>query len=399
MNFVILANFLLLIVVLLVQRKERNHVAIIGKALSSISNDLTGLQEKINSFETNNDFLLDQVKVQVKSVESITAEIVLRQRQDMVLRQRQLPQGLRGLLEETAWHSSQDHTDPTSNYVNPVIALPESGQALLNIGCGTTYDDHWINLDLVSHSSDVIAFDILQTLPVPDSSIDVVYASHLLEHLAPHEVPRFMGELFRILKPSGILRVVVPDLEQIVSEYIRALKAAKHGNVHDRLKHQWMIVELLDQLVRQSADGGEMMRFLFRNGAEGVEIATTRLGSEISDSPVPWDAMKTKGEWVLEVADQDLFSDESLFERRSNTSLFDLAMYRKSGDAHLWMYDEVSLADVLTRYGFSDPIVQSAFTSKIPEFACYNLDVTAEGSQRKPDSLYMEAIKPELSNH
>jgi predicted SAM-dependent methyltransferase len=315
------------------------------------------------------------------------------------LRKRQPPQELRGLLEGSGWHSSYCQTDPTGDLTNLAIAIPESGEVLLNLGCGNTYDARWINLDLVSHSSDVIAFDILQTLPFPDSSIDVVYASHLLEHLAPHEVPRFMRELFRILKPYGILRIVVPDLEQIVSEYMRALTAAKQGSIHERLKHQWMIVELLDQLVRQSADGGEMMRFLFRNGAEGVEIATTRLGSEISENPVPWDVMKTKGEWVLEVADQDLFSDESLFERRSNTSLFDLAIYRKSGDAHLWMYDEVSLADVLTSYGFSDPVVQSAFTSRIPEFACYNLDVTAEGSQRKPDSLYMEAIKPEQSNH
>jgi predicted SAM-dependent methyltransferase len=271
------------------------------------------------------------------------------------------------------------------------VHLPESKPALLNIGCGNTYDPRWINVDLNPSSPDVHAVDALKPLPLPDSCIDVVYTSHVLEHIPPHAVPLFFHELRRILKPSGLLRIVVPDLEQIASEYLRALQAAKDGDPHGRLLHRWMIVELLDQLVRQSADGGEMMRFLFRHGSEGIDIATRRLGSEIAETRVAWDPGKTKGEWALEVAEEKLFSDDNLFERRSNITLYELARFRTSGEVHLWMYDKVSLTDLLLERGFVDPVVHTAYSSGIPDFQLYHLDVTKEGIQRKPDSLYMEA--------
>jgi len=277
------------------------------------------------------------------------------------------------------------------------IPVPVQGPALLNIGCGSTFDSRWINTDLNPMTPQVLAVDVVQPLLVPDQSIDVVYASHLLEHLAPHEVPAFMGELYRILKPSGILRLVVPDLEQIATEYLKSIKAARLDGAHDQLYHRWMVVELLDQLVRQSDDGGEMMRFLFRHGPEGLEVATNRLGSEISESPVPWDDSKTKAQWVREVANQESFSDANLFERRSNALLYDIAKFRTSGEVHLWMYDELSLRSLFDQHGFVDPALHSAFTSGIPGFADYCLDVTQSGTPRKPDSIYMEAIKPPVN--
>ena len=285
--------------------------------------------------------------------------------------------------------------DAQSISIGDPIVFSKSKPALLNIGCGSTFDSRWINIDLNPVSDDVIAIDILRPLPLPNLSIDVVYCSHVLEHIAPHNVPGFLQELTRILKPSGILRVVVPDLEQIALEYLRALHAAKQGDPQARLLHRWMIVELLDQLVRQSADGGEMMRFLFRHGTDGVAIATQRLGSEISESPVPWDSAKTKGEWALEVADQESFSDQSLFERRSEITPQELARFRTSGEVHLWMYDKVSLSDLLLESGFIDPVVHTPFSSSIPDFASYHLDTTSDGVQRKPDSLYIEATLPE----
>ncbi len=45
-------------------------------------------------------------------------------------------------------------------------------------------------------------------------SVDEAYASHVLEHLNyVEELPRALGEIFRVLKPGGCLRVSVPDLQ------------------------------------------------------------------------------------------------------------------------------------------------------------------------------------------
>lgn len=44
---------------------------------------------------------------------------------------------------------------------------------------------------------------------------DVVYCSHALEHLHPHEVGTALAEFRRVLVPGGKAVVVVPDLEDV----------------------------------------------------------------------------------------------------------------------------------------------------------------------------------------
>lgn len=42
---------------------------------------------------------------------------------------------------------------------------------------------------------------------------DIVYCSHVLEHVYPHEVPLAVAEIYRVLKPGGKAVILVPDLE------------------------------------------------------------------------------------------------------------------------------------------------------------------------------------------
>jgi predicted SAM-dependent methyltransferase len=49
-----------------------------------------------------------------------------------------------------------------------------------------------------------------------DGSVDEVYASHILEHLSYFdELPRTLYEAARVMRPGGLLRVAVPDLEAL----------------------------------------------------------------------------------------------------------------------------------------------------------------------------------------
>jgi hypothetical protein len=56
------------------------------------------------------------------------------------------------------------------------------------------------------------------------------------------------------------------------------------------------------------------------------------------------------------------------------------------------MYDRVSLKRLLEESGFTRIRVCSAFESRISGFASFGLDVI-NGAVRKPDSLFMEAVK------
>jgi len=61
--------------------------------------------------------------------------------------------------------------------------------------------------------------DLTKPLPFPSDSAEAIFSSHVLEHLFMDEVERLIPEIYRVLKPGGICRVFVPDLEKIVALY------------------------------------------------------------------------------------------------------------------------------------------------------------------------------------
>ncbi|MGE5775938.1 MAG: class I SAM-dependent methyltransferase, partial [Chloroflexota bacterium] len=63
--------------------------------------------------------------------------------------------------------------------------------------------------------------DSAKGLPNPDGSVSAIYSCHMLEHLDILEAKRFLTEAYRVLKPGGILRIVVPDLKKLVSAYLK----------------------------------------------------------------------------------------------------------------------------------------------------------------------------------
>jgi SAM-dependent methyltransferase len=94
---------------------------------------------------------------------------------------------------------------------------PQSTELKLHIGCGPCHLPGWINLDV--HPAP-LATNVLWGLPFADGSVRLLYLSHLLEHLFyPHDVQPFLQELHRVLAPGGIVRIVVPDIEQCIAAY------------------------------------------------------------------------------------------------------------------------------------------------------------------------------------
>ncbi len=68
--------------------------------------------------------------------------------------------------------------------------------------------------------------------------------------MTPNDAANFIGECYRILKPNGIIRVAVPDLEAIAKEYLHALENAKSGTLEDIQNYDWILLELYDQVIR-----------------------------------------------------------------------------------------------------------------------------------------------------
>ncbi|CAA9217761.1 MAG: hypothetical protein AVDCRST_MAG93-305, partial [uncultured Chloroflexia bacterium] len=52
-----------------------------------------------------------------------------------------------------------------------------------------------------------------------DGTVDILYSSHMLEHLDRDSARRFLHEAYRVLKPGGAIRIVVPDFALLIDRY------------------------------------------------------------------------------------------------------------------------------------------------------------------------------------
>jgi predicted SAM-dependent methyltransferase len=132
------------------------------------------------------------------------------------------------------------------------VALSVDTKAV-NLGCGTSVAPGWINLDnspnarlskypwlrwclwrlrLLSDNhynvpwpKSIVIHDLRRKLPFQDATIDFVYASHVLEHLRQDDAQKLIQDVYRVLRPGGLTRIVVPDLAFGAQRYLDALQA------------------------------------------------------------------------------------------------------------------------------------------------------------------------------
>ncbi len=270
---------------------------------------------------------------------------------------------------------------------------------LLNLGCGYTFHPDWVNVDYSPTGPGVISHDLQTPLPFPDNHFDLVYHSHVLEHLPKTKALQFLQECYRVLRPGGVIRVVVPDLEQIAQLYLQALAAACHelseetaqksaalppsldlvvdpsGKTLVQGKYDWILLELLDQAVRHHS-GGEMVTFI-KNLPPGLEPwLTHRLGQEAAQ--------------LIQHSQQGTLALPTIDPHDP----WAVGKFRLGGEPHLWMYDRYSLGRLLKQAQFQWIQRRSAAASYCLTFDAYHLDTLPSRHVRKPDSLFMEALKP-----
>jgi predicted SAM-dependent methyltransferase len=91
---------------------------------------------------------------------------------------------------------------------------------LVNVACGPYVLADFVNLDLFPCRSEVVGWDCRRSLPLADGSAGGIRVEHFVEHLEPREeLPEFLRDSFRILRPGGVLRIVVPDAERYLPAY------------------------------------------------------------------------------------------------------------------------------------------------------------------------------------
>jgi len=249
-----------------------------------------------------------------------------------------------------------------------------SSKVLVNLGCGNKFHNDWINYDISPSHPSVNKFDLKNGIPLGTESADVVYHSHLLEHLGRTDAKEFLYECYRVLKPNGIIRVAVPDIEAIVRNYLDLLEDSILGNSEAQKRYEWIMLELFDQMVRNQT-GGEMLRYWAQDDIPARDFVIQRLGEEAKSA--------------IEMINKNNFRPSELL----NKDPLQIGKFRLSGEVHQWMYDRYSLNKLLTQSGFKNIKIVRADESRIRNFNDFLLDINEAGEVRKPDSLFMEAEK------
>ena len=244
------------------------------------------------------------------------------------------------------------------------------GHKLLNIGCGAQTHDEWNNLDfspysylakhkylikclrsikflsdsryrnLIKIDPEIIHWNVCKGLPFKDDYFDIVYHSHFITHLDRDIAVKVMNECYRVLKPKGIIRVVVPDLEKIITIYNDAIKAIEANEPSGSSRHADAIDELFELMVRNSPRGTSYQNIIVQ-----------------------------------------------LMERIIRGNI------EKRGELRRWQYDRFSMADLMNKTGFQKIAVASATASRIDDWNRFALDINADGSDYKMCSLFMEGQK------
>ena len=94
----------------------------------------------------------------------------------------------------------------------------------LNFGPGPNWkkpDASWLNIDIDPLLGDVVVnFQSVEKLPFEDNCVSCVYGSHVFEHMSIYKSQIVFNEIYRVLLHGGAFRLVLPDAEKSIQQYI-----------------------------------------------------------------------------------------------------------------------------------------------------------------------------------
>jgi predicted SAM-dependent methyltransferase len=158
----------------------------------------------------------------------------------------------------------------------------------MNLGSADDRIPGYIAVDFFSPNVGYGA-DIRYPLLIDDAVFDGIFTEHTLEHLSYFEVARILAECQRILKPQGLIRIVVPDLSIFVEHYVsnndswfreweREVLQPRGRSMISRMEALSFVTQEYGH--RSAWDFETMEKFLKRAGFTDIQKRAFREGSE-----------------------------------------------------------------------------------------------------------------------
>jgi predicted SAM-dependent methyltransferase len=110
------------------------------------------------------------------------------------------------------------------------IILKKRNKIFLEIGSGNRKGTNgWVTVDL--YGADII-HDLKKGIPLPEASVDQIYASHFLEHIPFKDLIILLEEIYRVLKKNGKFFVCAPDASLYIKSYVNEKRFLPEGGFY-----------------------------------------------------------------------------------------------------------------------------------------------------------------------
>jgi predicted SAM-dependent methyltransferase len=90
----------------------------------------------------------------------------------------------------------------------------------LHLGCGVKHIPGFYHVDALDYPHVDRIGPVEDLSFIPDNTVKLIYACHVLEHFGRNEFKSVLAEWCRVLAPGGVLRIAVPDFQAVAELYV-----------------------------------------------------------------------------------------------------------------------------------------------------------------------------------
>lgn len=141
------------------------------------------------------------------------------------------------------------------------LDFPDSNMNKINVGCGPSRREGWINVDIQPFKTVDVRMDVTKEWDFKDVSF--IYAEHFIEHLTLNQGFHFLYNAGKSLSDGGWIRLSTPNVEWVLKTHykfdklsdtaaaldsVTAINRAFYGWGHRFIYSPFMLKELLSQI-------------------------------------------------------------------------------------------------------------------------------------------------------
>ena len=149
-----------------------------------------------------------------------------------------------------------------------------TGPLRIELGAWATERPGWISTDV--HWRGRTYLDATRRWPVPDGSVEFIYADNVIEHLSLEQNRFLLVEAHRVLRPGGRIRLVTPDIGALVQMYLAGESSASQLR-EELVAEGYLVAHQVDVLRFAFQDDGHFEGYLWDEASLSSEMKRSGL--------------------------------------------------------------------------------------------------------------------------